>query len=182
MGGRLAVEYADNPALHGNPDHEIMLEALIKTYQDSAKEVKQLEVDVEACKTEVFRSLETLSIATGSFEFFSQLSEERANSLNAIYDSRSKQQKSNTHPINESDLKELMRSIVTTNIDTEQGQEEFKARMNQMLPVLEEYGRIMSETEKDIFDIEHEFYTNVRNETSERISELFEEGFFGWFF
>jgi len=71
-----------------------------------------------------------------------------------------------------------MRSIVTTNIDTEQGQEEFKSRMNQILRVLEEHGRIMSKTEKDIFDIEHKFYVNVRNETSERISELFEEGFF----
>jgi len=88
----------DTSSLNGNPDHEIMLEAPLRTYQDSEKEVKQLEIEVEACKTEVFRSLETLSIATGPFEFFSRLSEERANALNAIYDSRSKQQKSNTHP------------------------------------------------------------------------------------
>ena len=170
----------ENPSLNGNADYEVVLEALISTYQKSAKELEQLEIETEQCKTDVFRSLETLAIVTGSFDEFSRYSEQRAQQLNAASKIKSDQNKKNRGSLEVDDLQNLMRSIATANFESREGQEEFKLKMTQMLPVIESHGEIMSSFEKRVFDIENDFYSNVRTETSTKISELFEEGFFGW--
>lgn len=176
------VHLMDNPSLNGNRDYGLILEALAKTHHDSTKELKNLEVQVKECKVDVFRSLETLSIATGAFDEFTYFSKERSTKLNSIYKSRSEESKENTGDIEVDDLKEAMRSIATIDFESKEGREKFKSQMNSMLPVIEKHAEIMSRTEQEIFNADNEFYSKVREETSGRISNLFKEGFFGWIF
>jgi len=176
------VHLMNNPSLKGNRDYDLILEALAKTYQESTKELKDLEILVKECRVDVFRSLETLSIAAGAFEEFAELSKEHSRKLNSIYKSRSKESKENTGGVGIDDLKGIMRSIATINFESKEGQEKFKLQMNSMLPVIEKHAEIMSRTEQEIFDADNEFYSKVRIETSARISDLFKEDFFGWIF
>ena len=176
------IHLLNNPSLNANRNYGQLLEALAKTYQDSTNELKKMEKEVETCKVEVFRSLETLSIATGCFEEFSEFSAQRSKKLNEIYGLRSDRSKKNTQEANMIDPKDLLRDIATVKIKSKEDGEKFKAIVNKMLPVIERHGEIMSQTEESVFKVEGEFYSKIRNETSEKLNELFKEGFFGWIF
>jgi hypothetical protein len=172
----------DNPTLNSNPDYEIILKAVANTHFKSGERLEKLKIEVEKCKVKVFQSLEVLSIATGSFDKFTELSKDRAKSLNSVFKTRSNENKENTSEIEVVDLQSMMRSIATIDFSSMKGQLEFKQKMKEMLPIIESHSEIMSKTELQMYKIESGFYSKVREETSKRISEKFKDGFLSWLF
>lgn len=172
----------DNPSLNSNSDYEHILKGVAETHFESANKLETLKQEVEKCKIEAFHSLELLSIVTGYFDKFTELSKNRAESLNLIYKIRSSESKANTSGIEVNDLKFLMRSIVTIDLSSKKGQSEFKQKMDYMIPIIEKHSEIMTETEIKMYEIEDSFYSRVREETSMLISGKFKSGFLKWLF
>jgi hypothetical protein len=172
----------DNPSLNSNPDYELVLNAVAETHMKSDEKLKVLEKEVEKCKIAVFQSLEVLSLATGTFNEFTESSKNRANSLNSAYKIRSNESKANTSDVDVTDMQSLMRSIASIDLSSKTGQQEFKEKMQLMLPVIEKHSEIMSKTEIQMYKAESKFYSEVRKEASRKISNNFKDGFLNWLF
>ncbi|MAD54076.1 MAG: hypothetical protein CMF18_08395 [Idiomarinaceae bacterium] len=172
----------NNPSLNSNPDYELALKAVAETHMKSGEKLKALEKEVKKCKVEVFQSLEVLSLATGTFNEFTELSKNRAESLKSIYKTRSNERKANTSGISVTELQSMMRSIFTIDFSSKKGQQELQQKMKRMLPVIEKNSEIMSKTEMQLYKAESKFYSDVRQETSKQISNKFKDGFLTWLF
>lgn len=172
----------DNPSLNSNPDYELVLKSLAETHFKSAKKLQDLQEKVENCKIQAFHALEVLSLASGTFDKFTELSKSRADTLNLAYKTRGIESKENTSNANIIDAQALMRGIATTDITSIKGQKEFKKKMADMLPIIEKHSEIMSRTETQMYKSESEFYSKARAAASTQISNKFKGGFLAWLF
>lgn len=172
----------DSPSLNYNPDYELVLKAVADTHMKSDEKLKVLEKEVEKCRVAVFQSLEVLSLATGTFNEFTESSKNRAKSLNSAYKIRSNESKASTSDIDVTDMQSLMRSVASIDFSSKKGQQEFKEKMQLMLPVIEKHSEIMSKTEIQMYKAESKFYSEVRKEASRQISNKFKDGFLTWLF
>ncbi|WP_313548950.1 hypothetical protein [Pseudomonas sp.] len=172
----------DNPSLNSNAEYEIILKTLAENHFESAKKLKDLQEKVEICKVQAFHSLEILSLVSGTFDEFTELSKSRAGALNSAYETRSIESKENTSNVKITDMQTLMRGIATTNLASIKGQNEFKQKMADILPFIERYSEIMSRTETQMYKSEGEFYSKARAAASTQISNKFKGGFLAWLF
>lgn len=172
----------DNPSLESNYDYGVILKSVMETYFKSNDKLKSLEKNVEDCQTKVFQSLEVLSLATGTFDKFTVLSKNRANSLNLAYKTRSDKGKLNVTDIDSTDMQTMMRSLASKEFSSAKGKQKLKQNMQNMLPIIDKYSEIMSETGIQIYKIESDFYFKVKDEASIQISNKFKGGFLTWLF
>lgn len=160
--------------------YTVFVKNLLSSHLDESKNLKKLESEVKQCKREVFNSLEILSMATGTYSEFSELATLSHKKSNEVYKSRYNEVKKIEHDSNVKDIQGFFREQFKVDIDSKEGMEKYNSDMDLMMPVIKEYATIMTQTEKELFEIESKFYLSVRELVATEISGQFKEGFFSW--
>jgi hypothetical protein len=170
----------DNPELDGNYQYGLLLEGYTKNMLDAQKKQKELPPIVDACRQEVFLKLESLSIATGTFEYFSELAKRRSARLNVIDQQfRDKLKKSNKG-MDEDELIDMMRQFGTMNPHSKDEMKALILDFGSKLPMIEAYSIYLAETEQDKYNVESEFFGEIRDKSADNINSRFKQGFFSW--
>ncbi|MEX0291418.1 MAG: hypothetical protein AB3N14_20105 [Flavobacteriaceae bacterium] len=176
------IKMSEEPKSYQSKSHEILLHALTKAFETSQKEVELLEDEVKKCRTKVFRALESLAIATGSFDKFNKLAKQASIDINNVYKERTRMAKENARKITPKDLIRMLRNVTEIDFESLEGRKELKSKIQYISPFLAKHSEIMSKTEEEIYLIDLNFNQQIRLLTSSELSEQFEVGFLGWLF
>jgi hypothetical protein len=188
IGGSLKVMFGelknliDHPELNKSKDYGIILTGLANHQQEVSGVSKKLPSEVENCRQDVFLDLEALSIATGTFNYFSEESSKRADKLNKIDQRLRVQLKENNSGFDADQLISLMRSFGEYNFSSEDDMRKMVGRFSTVLPMIEGYSIAMSEAEQEKYRVEAEFFSSIRTKAATQIDNRVKEGFFGWLF
>jgi len=170
----------DNPELEGRSEYEIVMQGYARYLRDVVKKQSELPAEVQECREEVFLDLEALSIATGIFKKFSEEASKRARSLNQIDKNLRKKLKENAKGFDAKDLQELFRSFAKTDMTSRIEMEKLISKFDEKLPVIEGYSVAMGEAERKKYEVESNFFSEIRKESAEKINSRFKQGFFSW--
>ena len=172
--------FFNNPDLSRNHQYSLVLEGLAQGMFDAIKKQNQLPSSVDKCRDEVFLKLESLAIATGTFEYFSRKAKIRSDKLNQIDRQFREKLKDITQGIDAKKLIGMMRQFGTLNPGSDNEMKKLIMDFEDKIPVIEAYSMQLAETEQKKYFVEFEFFGKIREKSAERINSRFKQGFFSW--
>lgn len=172
----------NKPELNGNSQYGLILEGYANHIINVKETQKTLPPKVEKCRQETFLKLESLSIATGSYDFFNEKSEIRANKLNAIERKFREELKENNGDLDENKFIQMVRDFGEINAHSEDEWKNLILNFSEMLPIVEGYSSALTTAEISKYEVESEFFGAIRNNTAKQINDRFKLGFFSWLF
>ena len=172
----------NKPELNGNHQYGLILEGYAKNLINVQETQKKLPPKVEKCRQETFLKLESLSIATGSYDFFKSKSEIRAEKLNTIDKKFREELKGSNGDLDEKKIIQMVRDFGEINAHSEDEWKKLILDFSDKLPVIEGYSSALYTAEVSKYKVESEFFGAIRNNTAKQINDRFKQGFFSWLF
>ncbi|NOI73998.1 hypothetical protein [Vibrio owensii] len=170
----------ENPELERNHNYQLVLKGLLHNLQSTQKTQSELPDAVQKCREQVFLSLEALSIATGTFEYFSEQATKRDQRLNDLDKKYREKLKQSNGDFDSEELVSMMYQIGSLRPGSEQDIQELLVEFRQKLPMIERNSLIQAEIEQEKYKIEAEFFSEIRNKSAIEINAGFKQGFFSW--
>ena len=171
-----------NPKLEKNYNYELVLKGLLHNLQSVQKIQAELPQAVEMCREEVFLSLEALSIATGSFEYFSIQADKRIERLNDLDKKYRKKLEQSNGDFDSKEIVKMLYQIGSLQPGSDKDTKKLLLEFNQKLPIIERASLIYAEREQEKYQIETEFFSEIRKKSASKINSRFKQGFFSWLF
>lgn len=159
-------------------EYERILMSLQDENLEKQKETKALEAEAQSCRQKVFFKLEALSIVTGTFKEFSLAASKRADELNKIDAYRREMIQSSLEGSEEIDGMGLIYDAVTAS--SPDGLAQMVSKHEELLAIVESYGKIMAKVGEKIHSVEMEFFGEVREVSANNIDRRFRENFLEW--
>lgn len=159
-------------------------ELILRGNADNLNRVKQihseLPIEVATCRNETYQKLESLSIATGSYEFFKEQSSNRVDRLNNIDKKYREKLKEGNGEITEKEIARLFFEFVKMDMRSDDERRSIVSKFSVLLPVIENYSKASAEAEFEKYDTELKFFESVRENSAMQLNKSFEYGFFRW--
>ncbi|WP_019278129.1 hypothetical protein [Vibrio coralliilyticus] len=172
----------ENPQLERNPNYELVLKGLLHNLQSTQKTQSELPEAVEKCRAQVYLSLEALSIATGTYDYFSLHAAARNKKLNELDKKYREKLKQSNGDFDGNDLVKMMYQIGSVRPGSDQDIKVLVTKFSDKLPMLERASLIQAEIEQEKYEIEAEFFSKIRKKSASEINAGFKQGFFSWLF
>ncbi|NNN46265.1 MULTISPECIES: hypothetical protein [unclassified Vibrio] len=170
----------ENPQLESNNSYEVVLKGILHNMQVTQKTQSELPKAVAACREEVFLSLEALSIATGTFEYFSEQSKERSQKLNEVARLYEKKINEILSGFDAKELEKMMYQFGSLDLNSDNEIKALMVKFSEKLPIIESVNFVHSEREQEIYRIEADFFSKIREKSATQIDAGFKQGFFSW--
>ena len=172
----------NKPELNSNYHYGLVLEGYAKNLISVQTKQKELPPKVANCRQETFLKLESLSIATGSYDFFHEKSKIRAKQLNDIDEKFREELKKNSGDLGEKEIIQMVRDFGEINANSDDEWKKTILDFSDKLPIIEVYSAALTAAEISKYKVESEFFGAIRNNSAEQINDRFKQGFFSWLF
>lgn len=163
-------------------DYEAIPMSIFKANSELKKRIEELETAVKKCRADLFLKYEELALATGTYPEFMKLSEKRADDINVIHSERKKISDKKTKDIDSGQLIPLMREIISIDLSDDTNKSMFMDKIEKIFEPTKQHSLIMAETEKSIYQKEHEFFEGLHKLYASEISKKYSSGFVSWVF
>lgn len=163
-------------------DYEILSKSVFETYSETNRKVDELKDFVSNCRLELFRKYEELALMTSTYETFFDMANNKADSINEVYEERYDLSQTARKDIEAIDLMAMMRDLLSTQLMSNSDKEDLMNNMRKIAPIVIEHNQNMMNTEQKMFNIHIEFDNNLRTLFAGKISDMYDEGFLGWVF
>ncbi|TAN57268.1 MAG: hypothetical protein EPN26_02705 [Rhodospirillales bacterium] len=160
------------------PDYAKIADAVLSTRSESEKLVKQLDGDVNACYSKLWRQYEEVAIVTASYEDFLKISSHHIDNMNAILRKSGDEIRQIS---GDTDLLKVWNGFVelaaAKNRNAEQAQHYIEANPR-LFSIATEFNAHMSRREAELLSERDAVSNEAGSLFAKKINELFAEGFF----
>jgi hypothetical protein len=163
-------------------DYDAIPMSIFKANSELKNEIEELEVVVEKCKEKLFFKYEELSLATGTYQEFTELAQKRTSGVDLIYAERKGRSKENTKEIDPNQLIPLMREFISMDLSNDKYKSIFMDKIGKIFDPVVNYSLIMAKTEQAIYQKESVFFQSLHKLYAGEISKKHSSGFFSWMF
>jgi hypothetical protein len=106
-------------------EYQVLLESILSTHSKVGIEAKESDMKLEICRIKLFQKYAELSLVTGTYEQFINLSKNRSAKIDVLYAKRKSFSENMTNQIDIKDLMQTLRNFLQSNLDQEQKKNDY---------------------------------------------------------